>query len=219
MYKNINSKNSKEVYIQLCVNDKLVSESDPSACGDLGRVKGRRGKLQIEFDRLETGDPESVYLLVASLEEEKPPVKKWVLNSFLRPHWGHKQINIFNKREDLAALNTAMDTTGTFLLKNIKQKKRKIVSVIGGLLVVGGLIELTSNENHQTSKQKYNDGYADQGEFFYTMAKNQRRIALVFGGAALLVDLGNVINVFSKGNKLMRDYHKNYPKGQKCSDW
>ena len=143
MFKDIYSKGHKDVYVQLCLNNQLVTELDSSACGDLGRVKGRRGKLRIEFNRLTTGEPESAHLYGILLEEEKPPVKKWVLKSFLSPHWAHKQMETFNPPKDLLPQKIP-EVTDTLSSKKAKKKKRKTASIIGGLLVVGGLMKLTS---------------------------------------------------------------------------
>ncbi len=221
MFKDIYSKGRKDVYVQLCFNNELITELDPNACGDLGRVKSRRGKLRIEFNRLLSGEPESVYLFAIPIEQEKPPLKKWVLKSFLSPHWGHKQINTFNNLTDLANGNAELGDIDTLLAQKTKTKKRKTAGIIGGLLVVGGLIKLNSMENYSTAKRKRDEGNIELMRNFYDLSVREHRTALVFVEAALLVDLGNVISVFSKGNKKMKDYHRNKPKSKnkKCADW
>jgi len=210
VYRNIYSKGHKDVYVQLCLNNQWITKLDPSVCGDLGRVKGRRGKLKIKFNRLTTGEPESAFLYGILIEEEKPPIKKWVSKSFLSPNWAHKQMKAFDK--EMMNLPEVADTV-------LSKKKKRPAILISSLLVVGGLFKLTSVAHYQTAKRKYDNGYINQGRFFYKKANKQHKTALVFAGVALLVDLRNVISVFSKGNKKMKSYHENKPKGRKCTDW
>ncbi len=139
---------------------------------------------------------------------EKPPLKKWVLKSFLSPHWGHKQINTFNNLQNLANGKTQLGQADRLLAQKIKTKKRKTAGIIGSLLVVGGFMKLTSMKNYRIAQQKHDEGNIELMQKFYDASIRENKTALVFIGTAFLVDLGNVISVFSKGNKKMKDYHR-----------
>lgn len=228
----------QDVWVQFCINNQLMTEADSSVCGDLGRIKGRSGKLQIDFNRLVTGEPDSetTELFARSLEEEKPPVSKWVLNSLFRPNWGHQQIRDFNQPEEKKQLEVPqiekeqevdieVEVEGVRGLKeknskkeDEREKKGKITYVIGGLLVVGALTKLTSMGNYETAKRYYGRGNTTEGKFYYDKANQQHKFFLGFTGFAIGVNLANAFSVLNKGNREMKKYRRKYPKNRGCGN-
>ncbi len=220
------NKGSKDVYVQLCVNNQFVMELDSSVCGDLKRVKGRSGKLKIQFNREITGEPESIRLFGTSIESEKPPVSKWVLNSLFRPNWGHQQIKKFNQTEEelekqIPEKEVEIGEVNELSAKNSKaenhqEKKGKVTHVIGGLLAIGVLTKLTSAGNYETAKRYYGRGDTESGRVYYNKANQQHKVFLGFTGLAIGVNLANAFSVLNKGNREMKKYRKKYPKNRQC---
>lgn len=219
-------KGSQDLYIQLCVNNQFVTEVDSSVCGDLGRVKGRRGKLQIRFNRVNTGEPESIRLFGTSIEPQKPPVSKWVLNSLLRPNWGYQQIKKFNQAEkelekqipekepETGEVNETV--TENSKPKKYKEKKGKVPKIIGGLLTIGTLFKLNSIKNYHTAKKAYNKGNDIIGLTHYNKANREHKIFLSLTGLAIGINLANTFSILKKGNKEMKKYRKKYPIIKRC---
>ncbi len=206
----------KDVFITPLFNGEKLDSS--MLCGDLNRMRSKKGKkFFIEVDRRKLKQSISkVSVRIAEIHVERPPVQKWALRSLISPHWGHKQlVKKPTERKDKSEVNETTRNLNEDEPK-IKGKTRLIAPIIVTLLSGAILSELTSGVEYRTTKKNYNDGEIRVGQKSYRRANGWRRSAIMLTGTAIVLNVGNVINILGKGNKKLRNYKENYRPRRKC---
>lgn len=215
-YETPSSTDGKDVFITPLFNGEELDSS--MLCGDVNRVRSKKGKkfiIEINRGKLEHSIS-TVGLRIAEIHIKRPHVQKWALSSVFRPHWGHKQLAKKNNGdEDKPEVNETIKSLKENEPK-IKGKTRLIAPIMVTLLSGAILSELTSRVEYRMYGEKRTDGEIITGQKNYKRANGLRRAALVLTGTAIVLNIGNAINVLGKGNKKLRNYKRNYRTGRKC---